>query len=291
MRQCPNCKKTYADDLFFCLDHGLSLVPIYPDVDPNAPTDVNLDIRFDGKTEQMNMLVSEPESIPTRQVAIPIVNETRRDAVAVSPVAVRRSFPILIYLVIGVLLIACLVLAAALLYSNRDSFFAATPPANSVNTPQPRPTPSPVVTQPAVNTAPTSTPLLKAEPKSPVAAGTWSGQWRTDSGTLFDFQLTLRNVDENGLDGRVNWTMRRTARPDKTDKIGLSAVEFVRGGADPLTRVVTLKGYRKDDPDNVLVMLDEYRLLISADGKRLTGLARNGGKWNGKIDLSRGLGE
>jgi hypothetical protein len=103
---------------------------------------------------------------------------------------------------------------------------------------------------------------------------------------LFDFDLTLsRQV--MALDGSILWTMRHTARTDKSDKIGQSATEYVRGNFDPTTGTVNLTGYSKEDPNSVLVMLDVYKLQISADGKKLTGAARNGGKWNGKVDLSR----
>ena len=71
------------------------------------------------------------------------------------------------------------------------------------------------------------------------------------------------------------------------NKVGLSAIEFVRGTFDPANGIVKMSGYRKDDPDGVLVMLDEYKLTVSPDGKSLTGLARNGGKWNGHLRLSR----
>jgi len=34
-------------------------------------------------------------------------------------------------------------------------------------------------------------------------------------------------------------------------------------------------------------MLDVYKLNISSDGHTLSGLARNGGKWNGHLKLNR----
>jgi hypothetical protein len=48
-----------------------------------------------------------------------------------------------------------------------------------------------------------------------------------------------------------------------------------------------MSGYSKDDPNNVLVMIDDYKLTVSQDGRTLTGVARNGGKWNGHVRLSR----
>lgn len=67
----------------------------------------------------------------------------------------------------------------------------------------------------------------------------------------------------------------------------MSATEFVRGRFDPGTRVLTMAGYRKDDPNNVLVMVDNYRLNLSGDSRALGGKARNGGSWNATMKLSK----
>ncbi len=48
-----------------------------------------------------------------------------------------------------------------------------------------------------------------------------------------------------------------------------------------------MRGGNKDDPNNILVMLDQYRLNLAADGRTLNGVARNGGKWNGRVSLGR----
>ena len=120
---------------------------------------------------------------------------------------------------------------------------------------------------------------------SPV--GKWTGEWSTDSGTLLDFDLTLTDTGNNRVEGQIKWTLRKTVRPDKMDKIGLSATEYVRGTFDPATRTLNMNGYSKDDPNGVLVMLDVYKLNVSADGHTLSGLARNGSKWNGHIKLTR----
>jgi hypothetical protein len=129
---------------------------------------------------------------------------------------------------------------------------------------------------------PTAAPTINFNPD-----GKWSGQWSVATGTLLDFDLTLRSNGANGVQGQIKWTMRRTVRPDKMDKIGLPAIEYVRGSFDPSSGQISLSGYAKDDPNNVLVMVDDYRLRLSADSRRLSGAARNGGRWNGQISLTR----
>jgi hypothetical protein len=54
---------------------------------------------------------------------------------------------------------------------------------------------------------------------------------------------------------------------------------------DAFSQTVMLQGYSKDDPNDILVTLDSYRLKLS--GNSLNGSARNGGKWNGRMYLRR----
>lgn len=117
-------------------------------------------------------------------------------------------------------------------------------------------------------------------------AGQWRGDWSSPSGAYLKFDLSL-SEDGGRVDGQIRWTLVRTTRPDKISKIGSTATEYVSGSFDPGSRRVSMSGYRKDDPANMLVMLDQYRLNLSADGRTLNGAARNGGKWNGRISLSK----
>jgi len=117
-------------------------------------------------------------------------------------------------------------------------------------------------------------------------AGQWSGTWSTETGALYDYVLTIDGSGDQ-ISGRIRWTLRRSPRPDKQTLIGVSATEFVSGRFDPATRLLTFGGTRKDDPSGLLVMLDQYKLTISSDGHSMSGVARNGGKWNGKISLTK----
>lgn len=124
-------------------------------------------------------------------------------------------------------------------------------------------------------------------PSRPTATGRWSGSWSSPSGAYLDIVFNL-NDDGNGrVSGQIDWTLRRTNRPEKMSKIGMSAVEYVNGTFDPVSRKLSLQGYRKDDPNGVLVMLDQYRLTLSSDESRLSGSAKNGGKWNATINAAR----
>jgi len=268
MKQCPNCRKVYGDDLSFCLDDGFVLQASVTNAAP--------DTAFSGmKTEVL-------------QPPFPITQPTAVKSSAPTP---RGSSPVL-YVVIAVLLIACAGLIGFVILLNSERFktppaSSAVTPANNVNSETARTETTPVPPKNA-NTSPAPQSETTIEPAATYnASGRWKGNWSTASGTLFDFELSLAEGSNNSLDGQVKWTMRRTARSDKADKVGFSAIEFVRGNYDPSTGVVSLTGYNKDDPNGVLVMLDVYRLKVSKDGRSLTGQARNGGKWNGNVDLKR----
>jgi hypothetical protein len=251
MKECPNCKSIFADDLFFCLHDGSPLAEL-----------------------------KEPSSLPT---------EVWPKATPPAP-RPRAVWP---YVIIGVLLLTSVGLASVMLWMFRERLSVSTDPnsnSNSVAAAAVSPTPlsTPVISSPTTKPTPTDeTAPLKTDAAIADPTGRWKGKWSTKSGTLLDIEINLAEIRNFGLDGQIRWTLRRTVREDKMDKVGLSAVEFVRGSYDPTTGSVRMTGYKKDDPDNVLVMLDEYNLKVSANGRKLTGVARNGGKWNGYLDLSR----
>lgn len=122
--------------------------------------------------------------------------------------------------------------------------------------------------------------------KSPLA-GRWVGDWSSPSGAYLTIVMDLNDDGTGSVTGEIKWTLRRTTRPEKIDKIGLSATEFVNGRFDSVSRTLNISGYRKYDPNNVLVMLDSYRLNLSGDTHHLNGSARNGGKWNARVNLAR----
>ena len=279
MKECGNCRKVYADDLLFCLDDGTPLRPLGSGVDPDARTEAAVDVGASIKTEVL----------PARHTVPPT------HVVRVNPPGTEgppRKTSAAVYAVIGLLCLVCAGLAAALVVMNRDRIWPDDQPdertlvnANSSLNAGPTPVATPRQTDSKSPTPTSPTPAPTVRTYDPT--GKWTGQWSTESGTLFDFDLTLTPSGGNSVSGEVKWTMRKTVRPDKAGKVGLSAIEYVRGSYDPSSGSVNLAGYAKDDPQNVLVMVDTYRLKISRDDRTLTGAARNGGKWNGRVDLRR----
>lgn len=247
MKHCPKCEQTFAVEYDFCLNDGSLLVV---DLAPSSGG-------FGSSGDMPTQFVPRPGSTP--------------------PTGGTSGF---LYLVIGVLATALLAVGAYLFLGGdkekREDWAVATAPIAS-NTAKPTPEPSNANRTAAGSPATGRT----ADP-----TGRWDGRWSTATGALYGFQLTL-NGGDNSLTGEVLWTLRRTSRPDKRHLIGVSATEYVAGRFDPATGVVTLKGTSKSDPAGLLVMLDDYRLDLSPDNSRLTGKARNGGKWNGIVDLSR----
>lgn len=252
MKKCPTCSQTFADDILFCIYDASVLV------------------------------TSSPETIPASgQIDIPR---------SVSETPGVNSDVNRFYLIIGgmALIIVGLVFSLVFMYGNRNPVGTASPANPSTGQEQSGTLPNPVSVvenTPAIRETPSKTPTPYVS--LPDVDGFWKGKWSTDSGTMLDIEFTLRSIGENRIEGQIKWTMRRTVRPDKKEKIGLSATEYIRGNFDPSTRLLTASGYRKDDPNDVLVMLDNYRLTVSEDGHRLTGVAQNGGRWNGHLDLGR----
>jgi len=265
MKECPNCKKVFTDDLFYCLYDGTPLSEPGSGVDSSAATEIGFDPGISDPTE----VFSRPEPIAAPS---------------------RSKLP---YVVIALLALVCIGLAGAVLVTNLDRFMPTREAVNRKVDDTRTSTPVSVSTTPPNSTtaspaSTTSTPIIKQPGKELIASGKWKGQWSTDSGTLLDFDLTLTDMQNNGVDGQIKWTLRQTVRPDKIDKIGQSAIEYVRGTFDPATGSLKMSGYNKDDPNNVLVMVDDYKLTVSPDGKTLSGVAKNGGKWNGHVRLARG---
>ena len=117
-------------------------------------------------------------------------------------------------------------------------------------------------------------------------SGRWQGEWSSLVGTTFSANVNLAATGNgNGVQGTINWMMISTPQATKQAKIGLTAVEYVRGSYDPTTRMLVMAGYKKDDPNNVII-LDKYRLTLG-EGGILGGATWNGGKWRGRLSLSR----
>jgi len=255
IKRCPNCQKSYSDELVFCLDDGTELVASTGGSDPTV-------------------FAYDTSEIPTRVL-------TNRSIGTNEP---RGGRPLILYLVIGILGLALIasISAAAYFYFTRDTDDSKETSNKNANrteatqrttaTPTPSATPSPVssATPAASPTAPPFPPPVAAMP-SP--SGNWSGGW---SGRSAEFSAAAGFAENNGaVSGQIHWTLRRSSNPQKAGKAGLSAIEYVQGTFDARTGRLRLKGVRKDDP-YALVILDTYDLVIARDGRSLTGRSRNG---------------
>lgn len=117
--------------------------------------------------------------------------------------------------------------------------------------------------------------------------GPWRGVWTGGAG-LSEYQAELNvTIETSGrVDGQFTWMLVRSPRPEEQGKIGMRGVEQVEGAFDPNTGALTLRGTRLDDPNDILET-DVYRLVISPDGRHIAGITREGGSWQGRIDLTR----
>ena len=121
----------------------------------------------------------------------------------------------------------------------------------------------------------------------------FQGNW-TKLGTTYDFQfeLTLHVARNNQVKGVFHWTFVQydeNFSPSKDyyeSKLGLTAKEYVRGTYDPKTKQYILKGYKKDDPHQI-IGLDLYRIKEDGTGNNIGGDTRAHHTWQGRINGKR----
>jgi hypothetical protein len=112
-------------------------------------------------------------------------------------------------------------------------------------------------------------------PQEPISLIAGDGVWLGEDGSRFAFSLHLETQDGR-CEGTIRWglvTGPPYAPPDR--RAHETGTEFVRGRLDAETGEVQLYGYRLDNP--VLLSLDEYRLVLAADGRDFEGTSR--GPW------------
>ena len=102
---------------------------------------------------------------------------------------------------------------------------------------------------------------------------------------VFAFDLRLE-PGEASFKGRILWTLIATppGHPlaSRVDEVG---TEFVTGSWEASTRTLRLEGTHVD---STLLATDQYRLVVSADGKTFAGKTRgNKGTWENDIDGER----
>lgn len=243
MKRCPKCGLALTDDNDFCLEDGTRLLA-------------------DSGNQAFGGMQTSGE-MPTQFVPRP-------QSVTAPPTT--GSSPVL-YLVIGVLATALAAVGGYLLLLRNDgkkleTVASATPQAISTTSSTPPSTPSPMPAEPAA-----AIPTAAVSGLSP--SGAWSGEWvHRKQSSAFTAVVNLNELNGT-VSGQIVWTLRRHTNPEKMNKMGLTATEYIQGTFDPVSRMVRLRGVRKDDP-NSLVILDRYNLSLSQDGQTMSGQSKNG---------------
>ncbi len=272
MKQCPQCSRTYADEsITFCLADGALL---------SAP--------YDSEATQR----------------IPLARSTNPPPTEVLPSQQPQPIPQkgnskFIYAVIAVMVGLVITLAGIIIVplmsrdqkENKNTNQTVNTNDKSINetsNTEARRTVDAKTKESPLPTVATGNPTNSNLPSVPTElTGRWQGQWSSPFGTIFSASVNLEAIGlSNGVQGHINWTMKSTPQESKQSKVGLTAVEFVKGSYSPETRMLTMEGYRKDDPNNIIT-LDKYRLVLAEDNRSLGGATWNHGRWRGRLSLSR----
>lgn len=262
MKKCPNCNQMFSDENLFCLNDGTSLLNI-PDTG-QAPT-----------------FFQTPADTPTQFIPRLPTN---------APVSAPTSN--WLYLIIGVMATTIIALGIAFYLSRNnpnEKETAKTEQSTKLNENVSSPNQSVVENKtnesmpgnkPNVATYSTPRPMPSINPNLD-PAGRWSGDW-TSSKAYYTAVLVLNNNGGGKLTGEIYWTLQRHTNPKKIYKSGATATEYVQGTFNPATRTISLRGFRKDDPQDIVV-LDKYSLILAENNLSLGG----GSKSNGRFNLSR----
>lgn len=125
-----------------------------------------------------------------------------------------------------------------------------------------------------------------AAAQNPTPAGTWKGAWDSPDGSVYAATVQLIIAADGSVEGSIDWKMTAAQRADLIPKISLHGTEFVRGTFDARCRVLTMAGYRLDDPHAILGM-DQYALILAPNGAGLGGVTSNHDAWTGMLSLRR----
>lgn len=261
MKQCPQCKSLYGDENLFCLNDGTTLVLSAP------PDSVN----------------SATGDIPTQ-----ILSQIPSQNLSVAPRHNEKSG--WLYAIIGGLataVVALVVFAFVLRPGDEAKKTVEAAEVKDKQTEKERSADEPKTVQSNTKAQNQILPSSSPPAVSPFPNGKFAGSWSSPTGGAFDAELSLNETAPGRLQGQIIWTLRGTTKPEKMGKIGLSATEYVQGTFNPATRQILLNGYRKDDPNDI-VILDGYRLQLSANGNNVAGATRGTtGKWRGRLNLNR----
>lgn len=252
MKKYPNCKQIYSDDVQFCLADGTAL-----------------SVHYEDSASEETIFMRQPIFTPTPPgINVPTKNHSQS----------------LLFALTGGLVVLVGIMAWMLLSVSTNK---KSDSEGRINDEQ-------IIKKDEANTAPTQivnnisaeqkqkpfdqTPAPQVLAASVNPGGKWTGNWNSKT-TSFKAEMNL-TVDNSGkAKGQILWLLLNTTSPQKVEKIGMSAVEYVQGTFDPATRMLYLSGYRKEDPNNIIV-LDKYSLNLAEDNQRLGGVSKSSGQFN-----------
>ncbi|HFA49304.1 MAG TPA: hypothetical protein ENJ95_09830 [Bacteroidetes bacterium] len=117
----------------------------------------------------------------------------------------------------------------------------------------------------------------------------FKGDWTKDGTTyLFDFDLYIKHIDGDAVEGVFNWTYKQYDENDPwskdyyEEKKDATAKEYVRGKYDAKTKTYYLHGYKKDDPQQIIAP-DDYILILDKNDN-IGGDTKAQGSWEGRIN-------
>ena len=117
----------------------------------------------------------------------------------------------------------------------------------------------------------------------------FQGTWTMIGTTyVFEFDLYLKHEEGNNVTGYFDWEVVRydenslESKDYYQPKLGTTAKEFVRGKFNPKTKEYLLKGFKKDDPHQI-ISPDLYRLQLDENGD-IGGDSKAHNTWLGRIN-------
>jgi len=117
----------------------------------------------------------------------------------------------------------------------------------------------------------------------------FSGVWSKVHTTYnFQFDLTLNIKEGNTVEGYFIWKVIQYDKNNKLsqihyqNKIGTTAIEYVKGTYAPSAGKFNLRGYKKDDPNNI-IGIDIYEITEDKKGN-ISGTTNANGTWLGRIN-------
>lgn len=255
MKQCPQCNQTFTDDNSFCQMDGTILI-------------------LANQTDETVAFSTVDNNAPTQFISTPN---------PVTSMPAKSGIPGWVFLVMGIMGTALVALVAFIfLMPKAENALNASASKNN----QPEITKSakeepkeeikidnkpefktPVPTQSADNV---STPT---QPNFSSPAGNWTGDWSSKN-TTYTATIFLEETD-GVIAGKIDWNLTKTSNSKKSNKIGSSATEYVKGTYNYQTGKLFLRGYSKDDPSDIII-LDKYNLSMSKDNTQLSGKSING---------------